>query len=122
MKTTNIQRWIAILFLVLLVNTAYISAFSTATVFYMTNVLLHLVLGVALGAAFLWTWRRWDALKSGAPTAMGFFLLALLSGAILATLGNVRANAWILWAHIVVGAGGVAALIPFVWKKAASDG
>ena len=42
MKKNNLQKWIAIFFLVLLVNTAYVAAFSSATVFYMTNVLFHL--------------------------------------------------------------------------------
>jgi tetratricopeptide (TPR) repeat protein len=122
MKNYSLRKWIAILFLLFLVNTGYIAAFASATVFYMSNVLLHLVLGVVLAVALLWTARQWDDLKSGAPTALGFFLLALIFGGMLVWMGNIRANAWVLWAHIVAGGAGVAALIPFLWKKAATEG
>ena len=49
-------------------------------------------------------------------------MLAFLLGAILAWAGNIRDNAWMLWAHIAAAVLGVAALIPFVWKKAAREG
>ena len=45
------MKWFWVIFAVLLVNTAYISAVHPATVFYMGNVLAHLVLGLALYAA-----------------------------------------------------------------------
>src|SRR5437899_7674919 len=38
--------------IVLLVNTGYIAAFASPTIFYMTNVLAHLVLGVVLAVGF----------------------------------------------------------------------
>ena len=113
--------WIAILFLVLLVNTGYVAAFSSATVFYMTNVLGHVVLGAVLAIALLFVLRR-SGLLRGAPAAVGFLLLAFVFGAILTYAGNVRDNAWILWSHIAAAALGVAALVPFVWKKASQDG
>ena len=46
MTKQTLTRWAAFLFIVLLLNTAYIAAFASPTVFYMANVLLHLVLGV----------------------------------------------------------------------------
>jgi tetratricopeptide (TPR) repeat protein len=119
MKKNNFQKWIAIFFLVLLVNTAYIAAFSSATVFYMTNVLFHLVLGVVLSLAVVFTIHKRKDLLAGAPVALGFFLLALIFGAVLAWKGNVYANLWLLWSHIVAAGLGVLALIPYVWKKAA---
>jgi hypothetical protein len=48
MKNSKFQKWIAIFFLVLLVNTGYVAAFSSASVFYMANVLFHLGFGVGL--------------------------------------------------------------------------
>jgi tetratricopeptide (TPR) repeat protein len=122
MKKNNFQKWIAIFFLVLLVNTAYIAAFSSATVFYMTNVLLHLVLGVVLALAVVFTINKRKELIAGAPIALGFFLLALIFGAVLAWKGNVYANLWLLWSHIAAAGIGVLALIPYVWKKASSTG
>ena len=122
MKKNNFQKWIAIFFLVLLVNTAYIAAFSSATVFYMANVLLHLGLGVVLSMAVVFTINKRRDLIAGAPIALGFFLLALIFGAVLAWRGNVYANLWLLWSHIAAAALGVLALIPYVWKQASSSG
>jgi len=121
MKKNSLQRWIGILFLVLLVNTAYVAAFSSATVFYMANVLLHLVLGAALSLAVIFTIHKRKDLIAGAPVALGFFLLALIFGAALAWKGNVYANLWLLWSHIVSAVLGVLALIPYVRKKANSN-
>src|SRR5579863_4424246 len=121
MKKNNFQRWIAILFLVLLVNTAYVAAFSSATVFYMGNVLLHLVLGVVLSLAVIFTIHKRKDLIAGAPAALGFFLLALIFGVALAWKGNVYANLWLLWSHIVSAGLGALALIPYVWKKVNSS-
>ena len=118
MKKYSLQKWIAIFFLVLLVNTAYVAAFSSATVFYMTNVLFHLGLGVVLSMAVIFTIHKRKDLIEGAPVAIGFFALALIFGVLLTVKGNVYANIWLLWSHIIAAGLGVLALIPFVWKKA----
>src|SRR5580704_6658856 len=115
------MKKIALLFLLLLVNTAYVAAFSSATIFYMTNVLGHVVLGAVLIIALLFVLRR-SGLLRGAPAAVGFLLLGFVFGAILTYAGNVRDNAWILWSHMGAAALGVAALIPFVWQKAVLAG
>lgn len=117
MKSINIQKWIAIFFLILLVNTAYVAAFSSATVFYMANVLFHLVLGVAVSLAVIFTIRKRKDLLRGAPVALIFFALALIFGVVLTYAGNIYANRWILWSHIVAAAIGVLALVPFVVKQ-----
>ncbi len=121
MKTRSFEYWIAALFLALLVNTGYVAAFSSATIFYMTNVLGHVVLGTVLTIALLFVLRR-SGLLRGAPAAVGFLLLAFVFGAVLTYAGNVRDNAWILRTHIAAALLGVAALIPFVWKKASEEG
>ena len=122
MKKNSLQNWIAIFFLVLLANTAWVTAFSSATVFYMTNVLVHLLLGVVLSLAVLFTIHKRKDLVAGAPVALGFFLLALIFGLVLAWKGNVYANLWLLWSHIAAAGLGVLALIPYIWKKAAAGG
>src|SRR5271165_4085438 len=118
MKENTLQKWIAIFFLMLLVNTAYVAAFSSATVFYMTNVLFHLALGVVLSLAVLFTIHKRKDLIAGAPVALGLFLLALIFGLVLTWKGNVHANVWLLRSHIAAAGIGVLALIPYVWKKA----
>src|SRR5437868_1175979 len=99
MKIWRLEYWIAALFLLLLLNTGYVAAFSSATIFYMTNVLGHVVLGAVLTIALLFVLRGTGLLR-GAPVAIGFLLLAFVFGAILTYAGNVRDNAWILWTHI----------------------
>ena len=116
MKNRKLAYWTAILFLVLLMNTAYVAAFSSATVFYMMNVLGHVILGTVLTVALLSVMRRTGLIA--APVAVGALLLAFALGAVLTYAGNIRANQWLLWAHIAAAALGVVALIPFVWKKA----
>jgi hypothetical protein len=90
MKRNNFQRWIAILFLVLLVNTAYVAAFSSATVFYMANVLFHLVLGVVLAMAVLFTIRKRKDLIAGAPITLGLLFLRCYSA--WCSLGKVTST------------------------------
>ncbi len=116
MKNRSLAYWTGILFLILLVNTAYVAAFSSATVFYMMNVLGHVVLGTVLTVALLSVLRRTGL--TGVPVAVGAVLLAFALGAVLTYAGNIRANQWLLRAHIAAAALGVIALIPFVRRKA----
>ncbi len=107
--------WTSLFFLILLLNTAYIAAFPTPTVFYMGNVLLHLVLGVALAVASVHLAYRRQALPR---IASALFALAFLAGSYLTWAGNVRENRWVLWTHIITASLGVVVLIPFVRQRA----
>lgn len=82
MSTRKLRRWTAVLFFVLLINTAYIAAFNSPTIFYMGSVLLHLVLGVVRTVALLFLLRQ-------IPAAAGFFLAAAL-GVFLAAHGILK--------------------------------
>src|SRR5690242_14666732 len=110
MNTRSLRQWTAVLFLILLINTAYIAAFNSATVFYMGNVLLHLLLGVVLTVALLFLLRQF-------PPAAGFFLAAAALGVYLAARGNTTDQRWALVAHIVAAAIGLAALVPFAMRQ-----
>ena len=92
MTRETLTRWAAILFIALLLNTAYIAAFASPTVFYMANVLMHLTLGVLLVAALPLIWRRfrvaaghgfgWRLAVFGAAAGRGFaWRRAVLLGA-----------------------------------------
>jgi tetratricopeptide (TPR) repeat protein len=120
MKNYSLQKWIATFFIVLLVNTAYIAAFPTATVFYMTNVVFHLGLGTVLAIAVVLTLGS-TGLASAAPVSLGFFLISFIFAAAITALGNIHANAWMLWIHIAASILGVVTLIPFIWKKATEN-
>ncbi|HXI42602.1 MAG TPA: tetratricopeptide repeat protein [Bryobacteraceae bacterium] len=110
MSTRHLRKWTAFLFLVLLINTAYIAAFNSPTVFYMGNVLLHLVLGVVLTVALLFLLRQFS------PSA-GFFLVAAALGLYLAVRGNTTDQRWALTAHIVAAAIGLVAFAPFAMRQ-----
>jgi tetratricopeptide (TPR) repeat protein len=114
----KLTRWIAVLFLVLLVNTAYLAAFATPSIFYMGNVLLHLVLGVALAIAAAVLLRRRPDLRNGMTLALALFGISLAAGLWLTVAGNVLANRWILWTHIASAGLGVLALFAWAWSRA----
>ena len=118
----NLTKWTGILFIVLLVNTAYVAGFSSPTIFYMSNVLLHLALGLALTAALVLLLQREPELRGGLTPATGCFLFAVALGVFLAGWGNTLDHRWALVAHIAVAGAGVLALIPFVLRKAAQNG
>src|SRR5271166_563195 len=114
---SKLSKWVAIAFLVLLLNTAYIAAFASATVFYMGNVLLHLALGLALSIAGVFLIARNTDLRRNISTPLAFFLIAFLAAVYLVAAGNIREHRWVLWAHIATALLGVVALIPFAWKQ-----
>ena len=114
---SKLSKWIAVAFLVLLLNTAYIAAFASATVFYMGNVLIHLVLGLGLSIAVVFLIAKNAGLRRSISTALAFFLIAFLAAIYLVAAGNVLEHRWVLWVHISTALLGVVALIPFAWKQ-----
>src|SRR5262245_49450398 len=104
-------------FVLLLINTGYIAAFKSPTIFYMGNVLLHLVLGVALCIAGAVLIARDAEIRRGTlMTAIGM-AAALGLGLYLVWIGNLNENRSILNAHIIVAAASVALLLPFALRS-----
>src|ERR1700682_5565348 len=106
MERERRNKWLAVCFLVLLINTAYIASFASPTIFYMGNVLFHFVLGVVLTVALLFLLRRF-------PVAAGFFLAAAALGIFLALRGNTLDHRWALISHVVAAALALTILTPF---------
>lgn len=95
----------------LLLNAAYVAALPSATIFYVVNVLLHLV----LGAAAVWL-LGWQSRRS---PRVALLAIAAVLGVYLLLTGSLRSNYWALWSHAVAGALGVAILISSArWRLA----
>ncbi len=113
---SKLGKWVGFFFIVLLVNTAYISAFASPTIFYMTNVLFHLGLGTALVIGLLILLKRRPELRKGLAPSVALFLLSAAAALVLAGVGNTTDYRWLLWTHILTAVMGLLALVPFVWK------
>src|SRR5438128_1726487 len=102
------KRVIAILFLALLLNSAYIAALPSATIFYMANVLLHVALGIVIAV-----WLGGTGLQP-----VRFYLIpAGIIGVYLAIAGATTLHRWALWAHIIFAIAGSIALIPYLGRR-----
>jgi len=93
--------WVLIL---MVANAAYVSALPTASVFYIGNVLLHLVLGAAAAGWLVWKWRH--SVRT-LPLVMAALLGVYLIGA-----GATTDHRPALWAHAALAIAGLAILIP----------
>lgn len=105
-------------FLLLLANSAYLWGFPAPTIFYMSNVLVHIVLALGLLAgSVLMLWRspaaRDFARYSKASPAVAILAVAALTGIYLTIFGATSAQRPILYAHIAFSLGGALALIPW---------
>src|SRR5258708_17808146 len=96
----RLAKWIGVCFIILLVNTAYVAAFATPSIFYMTNVLIHLGLGTALPIGLFFQLRKDSILLSGAPAAFGCFALSLALPLLIVTLGTPPHHRCALSPHI----------------------
>ncbi len=94
-------KWLIAL---LLLNAAYVAALPSATIFYVANVLLHVVLGLAGAVLLCWQWRR-------SPKVAVLAVAGLLGGFLLIK-GAVYDNRWALWAHVALAVIGMALLLP----------
>ena len=89
----KIPKWLFILFLLLLVNSAYIWAYATASIFYMANVLAHVFGGVVV----LLLCRKYLP-----PVSRILFVLAILCAAFLILRGSLIEYRVILYSHIAM--------------------
>jgi hypothetical protein len=92
--TNRLKFWCALSLAILLINSALMWAFPTATGFNVANVLLHVGLGAALGIVALFVARK--------EPRLGWTVIAAISGGVLAYMGNTHDHQSILLIHIVV--------------------
>ena len=119
---SRFAKWTALGFILLLVNTAYVAAFSSATIFYMMNVLAHYVLGLLLLLALaVLLWRNVE-LRRNLPGGAALFFLSGGFAIYLAKYGNILQNRWAFWSHIATAALGTLLLIAYVRRQALRHG
>jgi Flp pilus assembly protein TadD len=92
------SRTLAVLFLLLLVNLAYVAAFAFPTIFYMGNVVLHLVLGIVFTIAMVVLARR-----EAGTVVLSLLIGSAIFGLYLAWYGSLIANRWALAVHVALG-------------------
>jgi Flp pilus assembly protein TadD len=115
MQFRGLGKWVAAGFLLLILNSAYIWAFALPTVFYMGNVLLHVVLGtaVAVGAAVALR-GRW---RQAPLEAAGALALSAALGVFLTVKGATHDHDWALWGHVASAVVGLALLAWFARRR-----
>src|SRR5262245_28566972 len=103
-------------FIVLLLNSAYLAAYATPSLFYFANVILHIALGIALavaGVGYVLTLRGMHVSIAAALFAAGLLLGAAAVTGLYLTIVGASGHTRLLQAHIVSATLGSLALI--VW-------
>jgi len=117
---SRLAKFTGVGFIALLVNTAYVSAYASANVFYISNILLHLVLGSFVSVALGWLLVRDAGLRRRLALPAAFFFLSLGFAGYIVGWGNLRSHRWALLSHIVLASLAVAALLPYLWRQSRS--
>jgi len=101
------SRTLAIGGAALIVNSAYLAAFASPTLFYYANVALHVLGGAALlGLGAWWTISRWRTLDPTARIAVALIAVGGGLGIALSITGTTRSYRWLLLTHIAVATTG----------------
>jgi tetratricopeptide (TPR) repeat protein len=104
------SRLLLILGVVFLINTGYIAAFATPSIFYMGNAVLHLVMGLGITVAVAALYRRW-------PLMAAALTISAIAGVALAVAGNTMPHRWLLGIHVLVGLIAVGAAMQWKWMR-----
>jgi len=90
-------------FVLLVLNSAYLWPFAEPTLFYLGNLVLHMLLGLILAAACLvYLLRRFKSLSFAMRLGLILFLLSAVPGIVLMKVGGMRPNRWLLQTHIAI--------------------
>jgi tetratricopeptide (TPR) repeat protein len=109
---------------VLLLNTAYLAAFATPSLFYFANVAVHALLGVVLfGLGVRWLQQQWRSLPILGVLSAVLLGVGGVLGIALTITGATRAFYWLLVSHIAVTTAGAVLVVALVLRRviASSD-
>src|SRR5271165_5544399 len=105
------KQLIAFAFVALLINAAYVAALPSATVFYVANVLLHVVLGLVAAVGLWWLYQQETWI------AAGFYTGSLAFGLWLTWFGATRPNRWAVILHVTMALLATIALLPYLYRQ-----
>ena len=114
--------WLTAGLCVLLLNAMWLAAAPAASIWYVTQVVVHPLLGLALaGAATVWILRGGQ--PEGRLLTGGLALLGagLSTGGAVIALGATRPYEWLLDVHVAVSAAGAALVAAHVWRAVGAD-
>lgn len=94
-------------FIILLINSSYLAAYAEPTLFYFSNVALHLLLGLALAIiSAIYVLKRLRELSHAMLFAVIALTLSAALGIYLMIFGATRPYRWALYAHIMLAVAG----------------
>ena len=89
-------------FLILLINSVYLFSFGEPTLFYISNVLFHVGLGVALIIPFgIYIYRQFKQISTLGRVGSIGIIVGIISGGYLMVVGATTPYRWLLITHIV---------------------
>src|SRR5438874_11538280 len=122
MKHLSAKSAAAACLVLLLVNTSYVAAFASPTIFYMANVLAHVALGLVFAILGFFVLARHHELRRALNVPAALYAIALAIGIYLTVHGNLSDDRWMLRSHVAAGILAIAALAPFAWKAFGAGG
>ena len=95
------RKFIFCVFLILLLNSAYLFSFGEPTLFYISNVLFHVGLGVLLIIPFsIYVYRQFKRTSRLGQVAIIGIVVGIISGGYLMIVGATTPYRWLLITHI----------------------
>ena len=89
-------------FLILLLNSAYLFSFGEPTLFYISNVLLHVGLGIILILPFsIYAYKQFKRISKLGQIGIIGIAVGIISGVYLMIVGAITPYRWLLITHIV---------------------
>ena len=89
-------------FLLLLLNSAYLFSFGEPTLFYISNILIHIVLGTILLIPFcFYLYKQIKTLSYIGKVGVIGLIMGIISGGYLMIVGATTPYRWLLITHII---------------------
>src|SRR4030095_6581325 len=113
----NIVKVLVVGYLLLLVNSSYLAAYADPTLFYFSNVALHLILGVVLAIVFAaHAIKHFNRFSGMLKLAVILLAVSTALGLFMMWSGATRQYRWALYSHIAFAVAGSIPLLLVLLK------